>query len=300
MKFFYKLTALAVLASAVLPATRGLAQGKVYIDEGWESQTIFSDVWDPNNIDGDLGRLSSSSAWLGWVYDPNGVYLPESVPETITGLRKLQSKPFTVTEEGGLYFSMDLWYFCGVEDSLRQFGVRIAEQGESLQWDTIFLFRKAGEKLPKTSSYGITGQVDTALGDKYNGKEIVFQIFFYNSMLDNSAFLMLFDNVFLRSYGANPQINTEFLSFPYLYGDEYNLRINCRNVSRQEITSVEFGYAVSDVEKTVEHTFTYALPGLGGEREFVVPLNMEGCEFNQTYTLSLWSKKINGDRKSVV
>lgn len=291
-----KLFSLFMLLLATVFATNALAQQHVYINDPCPGGKPGTD-WNPNKVS-DIGSITmeANNPMPAWFYDANGDIFGKGneVKDTVQGLYTIESNPIRVDETGKMFLSMDLYVITMKPSVMRNFGARIRLNSGN-EWDTVFALRKEGSTFPAYTS-GFEGTLKAPIGDKYNGKIVILQIFFYNDSLATDAFLMAFDNVFLATYSIEPMVQTNVVSNLFAGGDVYNATLNCINQGSTPLTSVEYAYSVNGkAEKKQSVSFPDTLQGWGAAAKAGLALDITEATTDATNRILLWPVAVEGE-----
>lgn len=289
-----------MLLLATVFATNALAQQHVYINDKFPKGAFNREWWNLNKVL-EVGAITlDKDEWPAWFYDANGDIFGKGneVKDTVQGLYTIESNPIRVDGTGEMFLSMDLYVITMKPSVMRNFGARIRLNSGN-EWDTVFTLRKNGVFPAYYNSYsgaGYEGTADIAIGDKYNGKVVILQIFFYNDSLADDAFIMAFNNVFLVTYGSEPMVQTELVSGLLASGDVYNATLNCINQSVTPLTSVEYAYSVNGkTEKKQSVSFPDTLPGWGTVAKAGLALDITEATPDTTNRILLWPVAVDGE-----
>lgn len=286
-----KLLSLFMLLTAALSATDALAQQHVYINDPFTGGKPGT-AWDTKNISA-IGAISMDDGpWPAWFYDAKGQLFNEAQTTQVQGLQVVQSNIIPVDETGGLFLSMDLYALTLTRSKMRDFGVRI-RLISGTEWDTLFSLRQNGVFPVYSNGYEATAEV--AIGDRYNGKNIILQIFFYNDSIATDAFIMAFNHVFLATYGPDPKVETRLLSRPFAYGDTYEARLNGINQSMNPLTGIEYAYSVNGkAEKKQKVSFADTLEGWGTAAAFDLAIDLAEADIDTVNRIQIWPVAVDG------
>ena len=285
--FFFSVLFMAALFSANVSAQH------MYINDPCTGGRPGS-AWNASNIS-NIGAIDQSgSYWPAWFYDPQGLIFKEPQTQKVQGLSIVESNIIRVDAEGELLFKMDLYVLTRVASTVRNFGARI-RLNSGTEWDTIFALRPEGGRFAVYSS-GSEGSVTVPLGDKYNGKSVILQLFFYNDSIASDAFIVAFNNVMLFGYSLEPSVQTQIVTPLIAYGDTYEATLNCINQSATPLTRIEYAYSVNGkAEKKQEVAFADTLKGLGNTAAIDFVFDIPEADIDTTNRIQLWPVTVEGE-----
>ncbi|MDE5544454.1 MAG: T9SS type A sorting domain-containing protein [Bacteroidales bacterium] len=290
-----KLFSVFMLLLATVFATNALAQQHVYINDKFPQGKPSQEYWNRNKIS-NIGSITiGGNPWPAWFYDANGDIFGKGNEDTakVQGLYIVESNPFRVDETGEMFLNMDLYVVTKKASVMRNFGARI-RLNSGTEWDTIFALREEGATLP-AYTMGSEGKVAAPIGDKYNGKAVVVQIFFYNDSLADDAFIMAFNNFSLATYGSEPMVQTELVSPLFASGEVYHATLNCINQSTNPLTNIEYAYSVNGkAEKKQSVSFPDTLQGWGAAATVSLNLDIKEATLDTTNRILLWPVVVDG------
>ena len=286
--FFFTVLLMAALFTANVSAQH------VYIDDPCTGGRPGT-AWNASKIS-NIGAITlGGTPWPGWFYDPQGQLFGagNEISDRVEGLSVVESNIIRVDATGELLFKVDWYAYTLMTSSMRNFGARIRLNSGS-EWDTLFSLRPEGGNFPRYSN--VQGSVEIFLGDKYNGKSVILQLFFYNDPIASDAFIMAFNNVFLASYGPEPKVETQILSRKYAYGNTYEARLSCINQSTTPITGIEYAYSINrKAEKKQNVTLADTLKGWGKASVIDFVFDITEADVDTTNRIQLWPVAINGE-----
>lgn len=286
--FFFTVLLMAALFTANVSAQH------VYIDDPCANGRPGT-AWNAKNLKiGSVDLISSDGLpWPAWFYDPQGQIFGSPVTDKIDELSVVESNIIRVDEKGEMFLQMEWYARTLMGSSMRNFGARI-RLNSSNEWDTLFTLRPEGGRFPAYTQ-GYEGSVEVSLGEKYNGKSVIFQLFFYNDPIANDAFIMAFRNVLLASYSTEPSVNTQIVTPQVAYGDTYEATLNCINRSLTPLTDIEYAYSVNGkAEKRQSVSFPDTVKSKSGAARTNFIFNITDADIDTTNRIQLWPVSIDG------
>ena len=284
--FFFTVLLMAALFTANVSAQH------VYIDDPC-TEGRPGTAWNASKIS-DIGAITlGGTPWAAWFYDPKGLFFGQGneVTERVDELSVVESNIIRVDATGEMLFKMDLYVATEMRSSMRNFGARIRLNSGS-EWDTIFALQQNGI-FPAYD--GSEGRVEVPIGDKYNGKSVILQLFFYNDPIANDAFIVAFRNVFLATYGFEPSVKTQIVTPQVAYGDTYEATLNCINQSITSLTEIEYAYSINGkTERKQSVSFTDTLKGWGGAAYAAFLFDITDADLDTTNRIQLWPVSVDG------